>query len=298
MIATAALGTITTNLRRHLVVLCDEIGPRSMSQPAALERAADYVEEALAGCGYAVQRQPYEWRGGTFRNLIVELPGTTLPDEVVVFGAHYDTVPQTPGADDNASAVAALLELARLCRDTRPARAVRFVAFTLEEPPAFFTPHQGSRVYVHALRQRGERVVAMVALEMLGYYSDDPNSQHFPLWPLRWFYPTIGNFIGVVGNLRSRALARQVARAMRAGTDLPVEWLAAPAVVPGLALSDHASFWLHGYPAVMVTDTAFYRNPHYHRPTDRPETLDFGRMARCVQGLEEVARELGQGARQ
>jgi Zn-dependent M28 family amino/carboxypeptidase len=251
------------------------------------------VEETLAGRGYAVQRLPYTWRGGTFRNLVVELPGAARPDEVVVFGAHYDTVPQTPGADDNASAVAALLELAGLCRDLRPARTVRFVAFTLEEPPAFFTPHQGSRVYARALRQRRERVAAMVALEMLGYYSDEPHSQHFPLPPLRWFYPHTGNFAAVIGNLRSYALTRRVAQAMRGGTDLPVEWLAAPAVVPGLALSDHASFWLHGYPAVMVTDTAFFRNPHYHRPSDRPETLDFGRLARCVQGLERVVRELG-----
>lgn len=286
---------LAARLRRHLTVLCEEIGPRSLSQPAALERAADYVEASLAGHGYAVQRQPYEWRGGAFRNLIVELPGASRTEEVVVIGAHYDTVPQTPGADDNASAVAALLELAGRCHDLRPARTVRFVAFTLEEPPAFFTPHQGSRVYARSLRQRGEKVAAMVALEMLGYYTDEPNSQRFPLWPLRWFYPTTGNFIGVVGNLRSRALARQVARALQAGTDLPVEWLAGPAAIPGLALSDHASFWLHGYPAVMVTDTAFYRNPHYHRPSDRPETLDFDRLARCVQGLGSVVQELAGG---
>jgi len=293
MLTDATLATTSANLRRHLAVLCDEIGPRSLSQPAALERAAGYVEEALAGHGYAVQHQPYSWRGGAFRNLAVELPGVTRPEEIVVVGAHYDTVPQTPGADDNASAVAALLELAGLCRDLRPARTVRFVAFTLEEPPAFFTPHQGSRVYARSLRRRRERVAAMVALEMLGYYSDEPRSQRFPLFPLRWFYPTSGNFVAVIGNLRSRALARQVAQAMRAGTDLPVEWLAGPAVVPGLALSDHASFWLHGYPAVMVTDTAFYRNPHYHRPSDRPETLDFGRMARCVEGLGRAVGELG-----
>jgi Zn-dependent M28 family amino/carboxypeptidase len=297
------LDTVTTNLRQHLAVLCDEIGPRSMSQPQALERAARYVEEQFAASGYSVVPQEYTWRGGTFRNLVVELPGEKHPEEIVVIGAHYDTVPQTPGADDNASAVAALLELARLChdrfgRDLRPARTVRFVAFTLEEPPAFFTPHQGSRVYAQALRQRKERVVAMIALEMLGYYSDEPNSQHFPLLPLRWFYPTTGNFIGVIGNFRSLALTRQVAQAMQTGTDLPVEWLAAPPVIPGLALSDHASFWFHGYRAVMVTDTAFYRNPHYHRPTDRPETLDFERMAQCVPGLEEVVRELGQGARE
>jgi hypothetical protein len=300
MIANATVPALAANLRQHLTVLCDEIGPRSMRQPEALARAARYVEEQFTACGYRVVPQEYAWRGGTFRNLTVELPGESRPGEVVVFGAHYDTVPQTPGADDNASAVAALLELARLChgrlgRDLRPARTVRFVAFTLEESPAFFTPYQGSRVYARALRQQRVKVAGMVALEMLGYYSDEPNSQRFPLFPLRWIYPTTGNFIGVVGNLRSAVLARQVALAMRAGTDLPVEALAAPALVPGLGLSDHVSFWLNGYRAVMVTDTAFYRNANYHRPTGRPETLDFGRMAQCVQGLCRAVCELGLG---
>jgi len=208
-------------------------------------------------------------------------------------GAHYDSVPGTPGADDNASAVAALLELARLCREVRPARSVRLVAFTLEEPPAFLTPWQGSRVYARELRRRGEQVVGMVALEMLGYYSDRPNSQHFPLFPLRWFYPTVGNFVAVVSNLRSRSLMLKVREAVRRGCDLPVESLAAPPLVPGLSLSDHSSFWHYGFPAVMVTDTAFFRNPNYHCSSDRPATLDFARMVECVRGLRQVVMELG-----
>ena len=284
--------TIESNLRGHVAMLCDVIGPRSIYDREALERAGRYIEETLAGHGYAVQAQEYTWRGQAFRNLAVELLGQERAEEIVVVGAHYDTVPGTPGADDNTSGVAGLLELARLFTDARPERTLRFVGFTLEEPPAFLTPHQGSRVYARASRGRREKVVAMLALEMLGYYSDEPNSQRFPFFPMRWFYPKEGTFIGVVANLRSRALMVQVREAMRRGGDLPVESLAAPPLIPGLALSDHASFWFHGYRAVMITDTAFYRNPHYHRPSDRPETLDFPRMAQCVRGLERAVAEL------
>ncbi len=290
------VDALEANLRRHIGVFCDQIGPRSIHDPLALQQAASYIEETLAGYGCTAESQEYSWRRRTFRNVVVELSGGNRPEEIVVVGAHYDTVPGTPGADDNSSGVAGLLELARLFRDARPARRLHWVAFTLEEPPAFFTPHQGSRVYARELRQNQEKVVAMLALEMLGYYSDLPNSQRFPFFPMRWFYPTVGNFIGVVGNYRSRSLVRQVQEGMRRGCNLPVEGLAAPPLIPGLALSDHASFWHHGYPAVMNTDTAFFRNPHYHRPSDRPATLDFPRMAECVRGLYRAIAELAGAA--
>ncbi len=287
---------LENRLRHHLAVLCEEIGPRSILDSGALEQAGDYIEETLAGLGYAVQEQEYDWLGRTFRNLAVQLSGDKSPDEVVVIGAHYDTVPGTPGADDNGSGVAALLELARLCREIRPERTLHLVAFTLEEPPAFFTPWQGSRVYARSLCQNRERVVTMLSLEMLGYYSDRPRSQRFPFFPMRWMYPNTGNFIGVVGNLRSRNLVRRVREAFGRGSPLPVETLSTSPLLPGVALSDHASFWRYGYPAVMVTDTAFYRNPHYHRPSDRPETLDLARLAWCVRGLAQVVIELVHGA--
>lgn len=280
-------------LGHHLAVLCEGIGPRSILDSEALEQAGDYIEETLAGLGYDVQEQEYAWMGRTFRNLVVRLPGQTRPGEVVVVGAHYDTVPGTPGADDNGSGVAALLELARQCREMRLDRTLHLVAFTLEEPPAFFTPWQGSRVYARSLYQNRERVVAMLSLEMLGYYSDRPRSQRFPLFPMRWMYPNTGNFIGVVGNLRSRDLVRRVREAFVRGSPLPVETLSTSPLLPGVSLSDHASFWRYGYPAVMVTDTAFYRNPHYHKPSDRPEALDLVRLAQCVQGLARVVAELG-----
>lgn len=283
---------LETRLGHHLAVLCEEIGPRSILDSEALEQAGDYIEETLAALGYAVQEQEYAWMGHTFRNLAIRLPGQTHPDEVVVVGAHYDTVPGTPGADDNGSGVAVLLELARQCREMRLERTLHLVAFTLEEPPAFFTPWQGSRVYARALHQNRERVVAMLSLEMLGYYSDRPRSQRFPLFPMRWMYPNTGNFIGIVGNLRSRNLVRRVQEAFRRGCSLPVEALATSPLLPGVALSDHASFWRYGYLAVMVTDTAFYRNPHYHKPSDRLETLDLARLAQCVRGLAQVIAEL------
>ncbi len=287
---------LEASLRHHLNVLCEEIGPRSMLNSDALEQAGGYIEEVLSGLGYTVQEQEYTWMGCTFRNVGVQLPGETHPDEVVVVGAHYDTVPDTPGADDNGSGVAALLELARLCRGMHPGRTLHLVAFTLEEPPAFFTPWQGSRVYARSLYRNQKHVVAMLSLEMLGYYSDRPHSQRFPLFPMRWMYPNTGNFIGIVGNLRSRKVVRQVREAFQRGSPLPVETLSTSPLLPGVALSDHASFWRYGYAAVMVTDTAFYRNPHYHKPSDRPETLDLARLAQCVRGLVQVVVELVQGA--
>jgi Zn-dependent M28 family amino/carboxypeptidase len=286
------MEAVTSNLRQHVNALCNEIGPRSFYDPEALQKAAQYIEQALAAYGYDVERHEYTWRGRGFCNLVVELTGKTHPEEIVIVGAHYDTVHGTVGADDNTSAVAGLLELARLFQKVQPERTLRFVCFTLEEPPAFLTSGQGSRVYARRLRRQGEQVVAMLSLEMLGYYSDKPNSQHFPFFAMRWFYPTEGNFIGVVANLRSRDLMVRVREAMRRGCNLPVESLSAPALVPGVSLSDHASFWSQGYRAVMITDTAFYRNPHYHRPSDRPETLDFPRMAECVRGLHRAIAEL------
>ncbi len=279
-------------LVRHVTTLAADIGPRSPGNGDALERARRYVEEELAGLGYAVQPQEYGWFGHRVANLAVEIPGTSRAEQVVLLGAHYDSVSSTPGADDNASGVAGLIELARLCREMRPSRTVRFVAFTMEEPPAFFTPSRGSRVYAKAMRRRQEQVTAMLALEMLGYYSDEPGSQHFPFFPMRWFFPHTGDFIAVVGNLHSRLLARRVGAVLGKSCRLPVHTLATFSFVPGIAFSDHSSFWQNGYPAVMVTDTAFFRNKNYHRPADRPDTLDYARMAECVRGLVGVVADL------
>lgn len=270
------------------------IGPRSYQDPEGLAAAAEFIEKRLAVAGYRTESQPYRAGALHARNVIGERRGASQPDRVIVVGAHYDTVAGSPGADDNASGVAVLLELARMTAHTRSAKTVRFVAFTLEEPPFFRTAHMGSRVYAGELRVRGERVDAMLCLESVGYYSDDPGSQSFPLlvfW-LRWRYPTIGNFITIVGNSDSQPLQKDVHESLKTRTGLAVETYTGPWWVPGVDWSDHRSFWNEGYPAVMLTDTALFRNPHYHGPSDLPDTLNYRSMAELARGLSHTLTEL------
>jgi Zn-dependent M28 family amino/carboxypeptidase len=207
----------------------------------------------------------------------------------VVVGAHYDTVPGSPGADDNASAVAALIELAGMLRgEPLP---IRFVAFANEEVPYFLGTEMGSFVSARRSRERGEKLRAMLSLEMLGYYRDAPGSQSYPP-PLGLFYPDRADFVAFVGDLGARRLVRRSIALFRKHGKMPSEGVAAPSFVPGVTWSDHWSFRSHGYPAVMVTDTAFNRYPHYHLPSDTPEKLDYERLARVTLGLAEVLREL------
>ncbi len=279
-------------LRRDVEALALRIGPRDLAvHPAALRTAADYVVGELEAAGYAVRRHPYEVDGTTVDNLDAELPGAERPAEVLVVGAHYDSVPTTPGADDNASGVAALLEIARLLADARPVRSIRFVAFVNEEPPHFKQPTMGSLVYARACAARNEEVVGALVLETLGFYDDRPGSQSYPL-PLGLFYPDRGDFVAFVGNLASRPLVQRTVEHFRALARFPSEAIAAPAFVPGVDFSDHWSFWQAGYPALMVTDTAFYRSDHYHEPSDTPATLDMPRLARVTVGLAAVVERL------
>lgn len=253
-----------------------------------LDEAADYIERQFQEAGYKVDRQ--EFTAGhppeKFTNLVAERKGDA---EIVVVGAHYDSIPPTPGADDNASGVAILLELARACKETK--HTVRFVAFTNEEPYYFQTKDMGSLVYARRCRAAKEPIVAMLSLETLGYYKDQPGSQKYP-FPLGLIYPSRGNFVGFVGNVASRGLTHRVIGSFRRQTQFPSQGAALPSFIPGVGWSDHWSFWKVGYPAVMVTDTAPFRNPHYHQTTDKPETLDFVRMARVTVGLRLVLREL------
>jgi Zn-dependent M28 family amino/carboxypeptidase len=244
-----------------------------------------------------VQREPYQIDDAEVSNVFIERRGTTAADQVVVVGAHYDTVPTTPGADDNASAVAVLIETARLLRDFPCRRTIRFVAFACEEPPYFFTESMGSRVHASGCRQRGEAVTAMVCLEMVGYYSDAPGSQQvpgeIPRW-LRWLFPTRGDCLAAVGNLRSGLAAWRFHRGFCRASDLRLFSVVLPESVYVIRFSDNSSFWDQGYPALMVTDTSFLRNPHYHLPTDTPDTLDYARMARATLGVAGgVARLAG-----
>ncbi len=271
-------------LRGHVQRLAGDIGERHVLRPASLHAAERYIAESFTTLGFGVNRQAYEAQGVDCANLEITITGADRPSEIVLTGAHYDTVPGSPGADDNASGVAATLELARLLRESKPARTIRLVAFVNEEPPFFFWGEMGSRVYARAARQRGDDIRVMLSLEMLGCYLDAPGSQGYPPL-LKYFYPAQGNYIAFVSNVRSRHALRNVVDAFRSASDFPSEKLAAPALIPGIGWSDQLSFWREGYEAAMVTDTAFHRYRHYHQPTDTPEKLDYARMARVVEGL-------------
>lgn len=284
----AAPAAVET-LRRDVTALC-AIGQRNTLFPRNLAAAAALIERELTAAGYRVERQTYEVQrdGVTADNVIAELKGGP---EIVVIGAHYDAVPETVGADDNASGVAALLELARRFAGTNPKNTLRFVAFANEEPPHFQSRDMGSWQYAKRCKQRGEKIVAMLSLETIGYYDDRRGSQHYPP-PLAALYPDTGNFIGFTSNLGSRALLNRCVKAFRASTAFPVESAAMPELIQEVGWSDQWSFWQYGWPAIMVTDTAPFRNPHYHLPSDRPETLDYRRLAHVVDGLAGVVREL------
>lgn len=283
-------GIVREELEALVHSLAVTIGPRSYQDPANLNAAGDVISRRLASFGYDLTEQPYQVEELAVRNIIAERRGADQPDRVIVIGAHYDTVVGSPGADDNASGVAVLLELARLHAETRFRKTARFVAFTLEEPPFFRSRHMGSRIYARSLKERGHQIEAMLCLESVGYYSQEPGSQSFPspvFW-LRWRYPTTGNFITIISNDDSQPLQTQVRDALTAHMNLPVETYAGPWWIPGVDWSDHGSFWNEGYPAVMLTDTAPFRNPHYHRPTDLPHTLNYKAMTELVRGLAEV----------
>lgn len=281
-------------LQAHVAALAGSIGERNMWRYEALQAAADYIHETFAAAGYAVSQQPYTVHGKTVRNLEVvraASPPEEAPGETVVIGGHYDTVPGCPGANDNATGVAAVLELARLLRAQRFARTLRLVAFVNEESPFSYTEHMGSLVYARRAAGRGERIAAMLSLETIGCYSDQAHSQRYPA-PFGLFYPSTGNFVGFVGNVASRGLVRRAIASFRRHTRFPSEGTAAPAWLPGIAWSDHWSFWQQGYPAIMVTDTAPFRYAQYHTPADRPERIDYEGLARVVAGVARVAADL------
>ena len=278
-------------IERHVWTLAGEIGERNVFRPRALDSARDYIVDEWRAQGLEPRLQTYPARGVDSSNVEVVLEGASGGAQSIVVGAHYDSVLGSPGADDNASAVAALLELGRALADSARERTLRLVAFVNEEPPFFFWGKMGSQVYAGAARQRRDDIRLMLSLEMLGYYSDGHHTQRYP--PLfRWFYPDRGNFIGFVSNLRSRRALGRVYRAFRNHCDFPVQRAAVPSWIPGVSWSDHVSFWQQGYPALMVTDTAFYRNPYYHTAEDTPDKLDYARLTRVANGLADALREL------
>jgi hypothetical protein len=282
---------IREEVKAHVAMLAETIGERNLFRYPALNAAGDYIREAFRAAGYAAQEQAFSVAGRDVKNIEAELRGNLQPEEIVVVGAHYDSVAGSPGANDNASGVAAMLALARLARPQRFSRTLRFVAFVNEEPPFFQTWNMGSRHYARGCAGRGERVTAMLSLETIGYYSEARDSQVYPL-PFNLLYPDRGNFVAFVGNRASRKLLHTVVATFREQTRFPSEGAAAPQIIPGIGWSDHWSFWKEGYPAVMVTDTALYRYPQYHTPRDTPEVIAYDHLGRVVAGLSRVIEEL------
>ena len=280
---------LAPNLRRHVEAIASR--QHNLDHPAELERSAKEIERTLEGLGYAVAAQRFAALGIDVRNIEVEIAGGARREEIVVLGAHYDSVWGAPGANDNGSGVAALLELARLLRHEKPARTLRFVWFVNEEPPYFKGDDMGSRRYAKRCRERSEKIVAMASLETIGWYSDKPGSQRYP-FPLGLFYPAQGDFIAFVSDLGARSLMHAALVSFRSHAPFPSEGVAAPAFSPGVDWSDHWAFRERGYPAFMVTDTALYRYPWYHQAGDTPEKLDYERLARVVRGLHAMTRDL------
>jgi hypothetical protein len=288
---TAEQGALRDALKRDVQKLAGDIGERNVYLAAKLRAAADYVEASFEASGHKVVRYPFQAKGETCHNLELEISGARFANEIVVIGAHYDSVSGSPGANDNASGVAAVLALARVFGTNQPARTLRFVAFVNEEPPFFQTSEMGSLVYAKMCRQRNDNIVAMLSLETIGYYTDADQSQKYP-FPIGLFYPSRGDFIAFVGNTTHSDLVRQCVALFRRHAQFPSEGGALPAALPGIGWSDHWAFWQENYPALMVTDTAPFRYPWYHAAEDTPDKLDYERMARVVSGLEKVVTEL------
>ena len=281
--ASKVINDLEERLKKHVMVLADEIGPRNIFVPDKLNAVAAYIRRFWGKAGYEVKSQAVRAQNIVSHNLAIEIPGKSKPDEIVVVGSHYDTVSWSPGANDNGSAVAALLELSRLFSTKATSRTVRFVAFTNEEPPFFKTRSMGSLVYAKECREKNENIIAMICLETIGYYSDKRKTQKYP-FPLSLFYPDKGNFIAVVGNLRSKPLVKSFARNFMEESDFPVECAATFGFITGIDWSDHWSFWHCGYPAIMITDTALFRYPYYHSSQDTPDKIDYHSLARVTYG--------------
>ncbi|HQY62574.1 MAG TPA: M20/M25/M40 family metallo-hydrolase [Polyangiaceae bacterium] len=278
-------------LRRDVEALAGTIGARNLENRDTLARAEQHVRSRMRALGYTPERQSYDVGIRSVGNLEATHAGTSKPKEIVVVGAHYDSAFDAPGADDNASGVAALLALAETFATRPTARTVRFVAFANEEPPRFWTEAMGSLVYAKACAARGDDVKAMLSLETLGYYRDAPGTQKYPP-PMSLLYSDRANFVAFVGNTSSRSLTRESVSVFRGAVEFPSEGAALPGFIEGVGWSDQWSFWQVGYPAVMVTDTAPFRNPNYHKRSDTPDTLDYPRLARVVRGLAAVVGRL------
>lgn len=282
---------IRDTIRQDVEWLAGEIGERNVQRYANLCAAADFIQLSFEQAGYEVKRQSYEVAGRTCYNIEVEISGDREANEIVIIGSHYDSVVGCPGANDNASGVAALLALARAFYDKDISRSLRLVAFVNEEPPYFRTAMMGSMVYAKRCRKRREKIFAMLNLETIGYYSEQPGSQRYP-FPVGFFYPSTGNFVAFVSNLPSRWLVQKVVASFRHQVQFPSEGGAWPGIIPGIGWSDQWAFWRMGYPALMVTDTAPFRYSYYHTDQDTPDRIVYEHLSRVVVGLKLVVADL------
>lgn len=277
-------------LKQHVKVLSVDFFPRNYQNLENLNKSADYIKKELAQYSSDVSEQTFVVNGKTYRNVVAKFGANT--EELIVIGAHYDSHGNTYGADDNASGVAGLLELARLLKDQTPNQSVELVAYSLEEPPCFATENMGSAFHARELKAESIPVKLMLSLEMIGYFNDEPNSQNYPAPLMEYLYSDKGNFISVIGNVSGRKIAKKVTNLMNQASNLPVYRLSAPSFIQGIDYSDHRNYWAEGYPALMITNTSFYRNDHYHQPYgDDWQSLDYERMAKVVQGVYKVVQE-------
>jgi len=277
-------------LHADVQTLAGEIGERNMWHYPQLNAAADFIENSFSRAGLHPRRDSYELHGQACHNIEAEIPG--MHPEIILIGAHYDSVFGSPGANDNGSGVAATLALARRFAGRKTENTLRFVAFVNEEPPYFLSGEMGSLVYARRCKERGDKISAMISLETIGYFSDAPNSQVYPSRALGAFYPKVGNFIGFVSNVHSRTLLRRAIALFREHAKIPSEGAALPWFIPGVSWSDQWSFWKNGYPGIMVTDTAPFRYPYYHSENDTPDKLDYDRFTLVVSGMEKVIEGL------
>ncbi|MGJ9418129.1 M28 family peptidase [Massilia sp. CMS3.1] len=294
-----AAPDLAERMRQHVRAVASE--EHNTRKPRQLERAAVHIETALARAGYQPSRKEYEAGGQRVCNIEVAVSNVAKgkrPERIFIVGAHYDSALGAPGANDNGSGTAAVLELARLLKTMRPSAGteVRFVFFVNEEPPWFMGEQMGSMVHAAEMKHQQRNVAGALVLETMGYYTDKLNSQKLPPG-LEGRYPSTGNFIAFVGTLESSALVREALAAFRSASDFPAHGLAAPAHTTGVTLSDHSSYNRHGYPALMITDTAFMRYPYYHMAEDMPDQLDYESMARVVRGLAKTITALAGAAR-
>lgn len=285
-------NNLQNRLYSHVKVLSHEFGPRNLQHYSALNKTSDYIASQMKLDSNTFSIQRYYYKKKSINNLIFEKVGQKIPAEIMVIGAHYDTVVESPGADDNASGIACLIELIRLLLYYNNNRTIRFVAFTLEEPPFFGTDQMGSNVYAKSCKENDENIVAMIALEMLGYYSEKRGSQKNPLPDMEGQNSDKGNFIAIVGNDQSRQLGNSFAEKIKEASLVKTKTIIPRSPLYGVDLSDHASFWKYGYPAIMITDTAFYRNPHYHEASDTIDKLNFRYFTRLVFALAYALQSL------